>query len=222
MDVVTKNFGCHSVGPLFFQVVSMVTIGLATHSVVTAAPAKSFTKPSLQELKKIARRQLSTQSELSKGDLVTQSTARKVVVTLRKHGWAIKNESELLGKILPDNDFLVQQFVDKKGREFLRRIENLPGGIDRVDRLARMPQGRANVNALIRKIPNGSDWIAAMTTTRRGKILGKRLSNAPTGTNFNLPTGRIYQFNDFAKEIHAHLIPVSTLPATTLNHTSPR
>ena len=54
-----------------------------------------------------------------------------------------------------------------------------------------MPQSRNNVAKMI-KSPDGYKTIQAMTTIRRGRILGKRLSNAPKGKNFNKPTGKIY------------------------------
>jgi hypothetical protein len=89
----------------------------------------------------------------------------------------------------------------------LHKIASLPEGIDRVDRLRKLPQGEMSVNDLIRKVPNGADWIEGMTTTERGKILGERLSNAPDGHDFNEPTGRIYTVPDLAREIHTRLEP---------------
>ena len=73
----------------------------------------------------------------------------------------------------------------------MRQISGYPAGFDRVDRLARMPQGRANVAQMI-KLPDGYKMIEAMTTTSRGRKLGQRLSNAPQGKDFNKPTGRFY------------------------------
>ena len=46
-----------------------------------------------------------------------------------------------------------------------------------------------------------------MTTTRRGEILGERLSNAEDGRDFNEPTGRIYSLPVLVQEIHERLVP---------------
>ncbi len=196
----------------FFAFVLILTISLTMRTPpLHGQEPRVVTKPSLPEVTEFLRRELS-KSGYQAGGLVTQGPTRKALVALKKKGWAIQDESELLKRILSDNDFIAKQFRDEKGMEFLKKIENLPGGIDRVDRLSRMPQGHANVNGLIRKIPNGAEWIQGMTTTQRGEILGERLSNAPTGHDFNSPTGRIYLLNDLAPAVHALMIPAATLP----------
>jgi hypothetical protein len=164
-------------------------------------------KPSLDDIQRFAIRYFEKQPGYQSGDLVTRSTATKLLKALQEKGWQVANREELLDRVLADDDFLVRQFSDEKGREFLHKITNLPEGIDRVDRLRRLPQGELSVNDLIRKVPNGAEWIEGMTTTTRGEILGQRLSNAPDGHDFNEPTRRIYTVPDLAREISQRLEP---------------
>ncbi len=64
---------------------------------------------------------------------------------MKKRGWIIEEQDAILNRILPDDDVVVRQLRTTKGQAFWQEIRRLPGGIDRLDRLARMPQGKANV-----------------------------------------------------------------------------
>ena len=111
---------------------------------------------------------------------------------MAKKGWVVDDPDAVLERVLADDDVVVRQLRTKKGRAFWQEIRHLPGGIDRLDRIARMPQGKANVRDLIQKIPNGSSWIEGLSTTRRGERTGTQLSQSRSGRDFNQPTGRIY------------------------------
>jgi hypothetical protein len=134
---------------------------------------------------------------------------------LKQRGLTIQDPESILDRILPDNDILVQQLHTKKGRAFWQKIQQLPGGIDRLDRLARMPQGQANVRDLIQKIPDGDKWIEGMTTTRRGRRMGERLSKSKSGRNFNKPTKRIYTAEELADELCSVMARGQRQPAPT-------
>ena len=137
------------------------------------------------------------------GDVITRSSVEKLFRQLQQQGWTIEEPESILERMLPDDDILVQQLQTKKGRAFWQKIQQLPGGIDRLDRLARMPQGSANVRDLIQKIPDGHKWIEGMTTTRRGQRMGERLSRSESGRNFNQPTKRIYTAEELIEELPA-------------------
>jgi hypothetical protein len=176
--------------------------------VIQAEPPRVVDKPTLSEVLQFTDRFLQQQTGYQPGQLVTQSGVVKLIKALEAKGWQVRDKQELLERVLKDDDFLVRQFSDEAGQAFLRKIEHLPGGIDRVDRLSRLPQGQQSVNDLIRKVPNGAEWIEAMTTTRRGEILGDRLSNAEAGRNFNKPTGRLYTVPALANEVFERLEPL--------------
>lgn len=172
-------------------------------------PSAAFAaqRPSPDQLLKFIHLQLESAANYKEGDLLTRSVVKKIFVALAKRGFKIEKSEEILKRVLSDDDFLVRQLQDVKGRAFLRKIEKLPGGIDRLDRLCRIPNGEASVRDLIHKVPNGHEWIEAMVTTKRGRILGERLSNSPQISNFNDPTHRIYKPEDLVKAVHPNLKP---------------
>ncbi|MBJ42739.1 MAG: hypothetical protein CMJ80_05565 [Planctomycetaceae bacterium] len=205
--MITMRFAKQCIGFVLILTVSL-TLRIPT---LHGQESRMANKLSLPEVTEFLRRELIKGGYQPDG-LVTQGPTRQALAAFKQKGWQVQDAPELLKRVLPDNDFVAKQFRDEKGRAFLRKIENLPGGIDRVDRLSRIPEGRASVKALIHKVPNGAEWIQAMTTTRRGEILGERLSNAPTGHQFNSPTGRIYLLHDLSTAIHTLMIPTVTRP----------
>jgi hypothetical protein len=189
-------------------------------STVGAEPARRVEKPTLPEVAQFADQFLQEKTGYRPGHLVTQSGVVKLLGALEAKGWQVREKDKLIARVLKDDDFLVRQFSDEAGQAFLRKIENLPGGIDRVDRLSRLPQGELSVNDLIRKVPNGAEWIEAMTTTRRGEIEGERISNAEAGHGFNEPTGRLYTLRALAQAIFESLEPTSRSSAPSGNHSA--
>lgn len=135
---------------------------------------------------------LSAGTDYQPGDLISRSVVEQLFQRMAKKGWVVDDPDAVLERVLADDDVVVRQLRTKKGRAFWQEIRHLPGGIDRLDRIARMPQGKANVRDLIQKIPNGSSWIEGLTTTRRGERTGTQLSQSRSGRDFNQPTGRIY------------------------------
>jgi hypothetical protein len=140
--------------------------------------------------------------------LITRSQAAKFLVTLEHAGWKVAEPDALLERVLADDDLLVQQLSDAKGRAFMAKLSRVNGGIDRLDRLARMPQGAANVRDLIHKVPNGSEWIDAMVNSPHGRRMAKTMTNSRAGRTFNQPTGRIYTAKDLLAYLDGKLIPV--------------
>lgn len=195
-------------------IVLMMTLAAGT---IAAEPARRVEKPTLPEVAQFASQFLQEKAGYQPGHLVTQSGVVKLLDALEAKGWQVRERDKLIARVLKDDEFLVRQFSDEAGQAFLRRIEHLPGGIDRVDRLSQLPQGEMSVNDLIRKVPNGAEWIEAMTTTRRGEIEGERLSNAEAGRNFNEPTGRLYTLEALAQAIFESLEPTSRRPSVPNN-----
>jgi hypothetical protein len=187
-------------------VVTILTLMMAA-SAGRTEPIQLVNKPTLPEVTQFVEQYLQQHAGHRPGHLVTRSAVTKLLNALEDKGWQVRGQDKPLERVLKDDDFLVRQLSDEAGQAFLRQIENLPGGIDRVDRLSRLPQGELSVNDLIRKVPNGAEWIEAMTTTRRGEILGNRLSNTKAGRDFNEPTGRLYTVAALAKEIFDRLEP---------------
>jgi hypothetical protein len=194
---------CRRVARLGSLAAALLVVGTVT--VCYGASPDPLPGPTPQQLQAFVNAHFASQPDYQPGDLITQAATKQLLQKMRQKGWSVDNADEILEQVLPDDDILIQQLQSKKGRVFWEKVQKLPGGIDRLDRLARMPQGQANVRDMIQKIPDGHKWIEAMTTTERGRRLGNRLAKSPTGEDFNEPTGRIYTANVLISRLIGHV-----------------
>ena len=154
---------------------------------------------SFTDVKEITRLHFRSEKEYENGDVITQKSVRNLFRRLQKHGWSVPKQQELLQWIVSDSEFLAKQFSTEKGRKFMRQIVRHNHAIDRIDRLSRMPNGKASVSDLIHKIPNGAEVAIALATTKQGASIGRSLSKSATGKDFNKPTGRLYFEKDLIR-----------------------
>jgi len=157
---------------------------------VAAAP-KDRPLPTFEAIEGVLGRYFQTLSEYQPGDIITRSQVESALDAVTALGWKLTGRDQIIQDTLPDSAFLPRSLRTEKGREFMKHIKRDPGAYDRLDRLSAMPHGRETVLALIRG-PEGWKMIDYMTRTPGGKNLGVQLSHAPTGHDFNKPTGRIY------------------------------
>ena len=158
---------------------------------------------SIKDVQRLTNQYFATLDGYQQGDIITQKHVRNLFKIFGRYGWKVPYQKEVLAKFLPEGHFLPQVLNSDKGREFLGKIKKYPGGVDRVDRISRLPNGQQSVRDLIYKIPNGADWIKGMTTTKGGLALGRSMSKAPKGKDFNKPTGTIYFASDLPKILEA-------------------
>ncbi len=170
------------------------------------APASVTRKPSAAELAQPIQQYFSAQPGFKAGDLVTRDVTRQLLTQLEKAGWQVKDADQLLEKVLPENDFLVQQLKSDRGRSFLGKIRSTPGGIDCLDRILRMPHGQDNVRQLIQKVPNGHEWIQGMVESSHGRRMTQQMAKSSTGRDINKATGRIYTVDELQKAIIASAV----------------
>ncbi len=144
------------------------------------------------------------------GDLITKSQAEALLKLMSKQGWVLKSDDReaIMERVLDDNSFMIQQLTSPRGRKFLNRIRNLPGGIDRVERIAEMPKGKRDVNALIYKVPDGHKWIEALTVPKNGVRLNQNFKRSAHGSKMYKETNRIY----FATQLIQELASVVEAP----------
>ena len=81
----------------------------------------------------------------------------------------------------------------------------------------RLPNGRRTVHDLI-GAADGYKMIEYMTTTHGGDEMGKMLSNAPHGADFNAATSRIYTANQLLAEIKKNYQQSATGKSCALRH----
>jgi hypothetical protein len=147
--------------------------------------------PSFAEVTQTVMKNFQKQPGVSSEAIISQGQVKPIFGQLKRMGWVVAEEKEILASVLPDNDFIVVQLRSSSGKKFMGRIENYPDAYDRLERLSRLAHGRQTVCDLIRG-PDGFKMIEYMTTADGGIELGKMLSKDPQGAGFNEPTGRIY------------------------------
>jgi hypothetical protein len=128
-------------------------------------------------------------------DLIAREDVEPLIEKLPAAGLTLKKPDDLSKRLVTKSDFLYTELHTNAGLKFMAQIASYPDGYDRVDRLSRLPRGKQTVRDLIRG-PGGERMIEYMTTAAGGIELGKQLSQAPKGADFNAPTGRIYTVQD--------------------------
>jgi len=147
--------------------------------------------PSLDRVEETVERFFEGQRGYGPGEIISQSQVRDLFVELRRIGWIVPRQDEILGLVPEDSELLVRELRTPDGRKFARQISRYPGAYDRLDRLVHMPTGKSILQRLV-KGPDGYKLLQYMTTAPGGSELGRMLSGTPTGRDFNKPTGRIY------------------------------
>ncbi len=155
----------------------------------TNKSAKPFPKFAL--VVDYTHRYFHTQSGYRPGDIISSSQVEMLLQELRLIGWNVADSKVILRDVLGDNAFLCQNLRTQQGKKFMRQVAKLPHAYDRLDRLARLPYGERSIKRLING-PDGYKLIEYMTTSSGGRGLGVQLSQTPRGTDFNKPTGKIY------------------------------
>lgn len=109
-----------------------------------------------------------------------------------KFAWiADQQRQEILDRVLPPGDYLVQQLRTDRGREFAAKIASTPGAFDRIDRLR--TAGTRDTTKIIQS-RDGYKWILYLAGDRKGKIQSQWMQDTgiPGSEDFAKPTGRIY------------------------------
>jgi len=136
------------------------------------------------------------------GDLISRGQVQELFRRLAKLGWAVPQPREITDRVLADDQFLIKRLRTADGVKFMRQVSRLPDGYDRLDHLSQLPRGQKIVSELIRG-PDGYKMLEYMTTSQGGTNLGKMLSDAPHGADFNAETGKIYTVETLERELRA-------------------
>lgn len=160
---------------------------------ILGAPAAiaNDSSPSFAKIEQIVVDHFRAIPDYQPAALITRSQVEAILRKLERLGWPVADRNEILDRVLADDDWLVQELRTSDGRKFASRIGGQAEGYDRLDRLTRLVNGRRIARDLIHGA-GGHQMIEYMTQSRGGRELGKMLSKAPHGADFNQPTGRIY------------------------------
>jgi hypothetical protein len=174
-------------------IVAVLLAGVASPSARSEAEESEQVKPlpSFETAAASVRRDFLALSYYKPGDIISDSQVSEALDHVKLLGWTVPEAAKLLARVLDDKDYLVRQLRTERGLKFMRKISGQPASYDRLQRLSQLPRGRRMVYDLIHGT-GGEEMITYLVSTDGGKNLGRMLSQAPQGVDFNKPTGNIY------------------------------
>jgi hypothetical protein len=111
-------------------------------------------------------------------------------------GWKVADSAAISNSVLPDSNYLVQEFRTPDGRTFMRKVAGEPLAFDQLDQISRLPGGKLMIKDFLR-FPNSD-----LTFTKKSSVDVGRYARfqpprngtltAPAETDLDKPTGRIY------------------------------
>lgn len=193
----------------------VLAVAAASFATVLAATSTTAASPKVQggpDPKQVARtveQYCKSIPNYEPGDLIWRGQLADLPPRLVALGVSRDTIDGILATTLEDQNWLVEQLRTKPGRKFMREVKGYPLAFDRLDRLARMPQGHDTIRALI-KGPDGAKLLEYLGTSSGGAQLGKMLSRTPEGAHFNRPTGRVYTAEQLIERLHSAGLPSAT------------
>jgi hypothetical protein len=170
-------------------VLAVITVFWPVENVL--AQVKTQSLPKFEKIEAAVWQYFQSQGNFQASMLITKEQVEPLLGGLASMGFNLSDTKSILDKLPAGDEYLVKELYTPAGRKFMEDIAKYPDAYDRLDRLIRLPHGRQTVHDLV-KGPDGYKMIQYMTTAPGGIEMGKMLSNAPKGANFNKPTGRIY------------------------------
>jgi hypothetical protein len=181
---------------------ALVAISLACVQLAATCSRVSATGPANAKLPKFSAVEqwvsghFAAQPDRRPDDILSQSDIAPLFPALEKElHWKVADRQAILDQVPRDDELIVKKLRTKSGRTFMRSMSGVPHGYDRLDRLSRLSDGGKLLDALVRG-PDGYKLIEYLADTTGGAAMGKMLSEAPHGENFNQPTGRLYTVPD--------------------------
>lgn len=177
--------------------ICLIVCGLG-HSAVAQSKSRDKSRDKNNKIKNAAevevliRQHFAGMPNYSQGDLITTQQVQPLLAKFSAKGWDVPRQDLVLAKVTKSGSYLDQTMNSGKGKRFFREINGSPGGIDRVERMSNMKNGRNSIEQLVNKTPRGSDFINALATSKHGQILGDWSGPTQTGQALNQPTGKIY------------------------------
>lgn len=169
-------------------------------------PDSGVAMPDWKTVESTAKTHFKSLPNYQPGDVVSQGQVKPLLAQLAKLGWKVSDERALLSQICTDDDFVVRQLRTKSGLKFMRSTGGAAAAqYDYLRRLGATKGGDRQV-ANILALPNGNEVLAALTDSKAGKDISRRLAEGPRTRNYDTPTGMLYtqtQILARLKESHA-------------------
>jgi hypothetical protein len=160
--------------------------------------------PSFAQVRGLVEANFAAHRDRKTGDIISKEDVRPLFVQLKRMGWAIADEEEILEKLLDANDPLVQMLRTPGGQKFMRKVSGYKLIYDRLDRISHEAGGKRLIHDLAR-LPDGERY--ARASTRRGvpdliDLLPKQGSGRKRRVkDYDKPTERIYTVDGLLKQL---------------------
>jgi hypothetical protein len=139
-------------------------------------------------------------------DLIARGDVTPLFDVLAKLGWKVEDRDQILGELLPDSHFLVQQLRSQPGQRFIKKVVSESLIYDRLDRVSQERGGQALIHDLIR-LPDGDRYARQNPGQAVPNLLDLLPKDASGRTrqirNYGKPTGKIYVRDQFVKRLDA-------------------
>lgn len=179
------------------RVRGVVGQSLAVFAILLApvGTASAATPPSIEKVVQALTGYFRSLPDFQRRDLLSQQHVVGALNAVTQAGWDVPAADKIVELALPDNSFLVGELSTPDGKEFMRNISQSPGTYSRLDRLSKLSQGHQIVSQLLGDV-GGDEFITYLATTNSGHNVGTMMAGTQSGTDLNLPTGRIYTADD--------------------------
>ena len=189
--------------------ISGLTLALAVGwlSMATAEPKKKKKKkplPTFTAVRNVVDRHFAEMPDFRPGDIISQGDLKPIFPELKKIGWKVRDEKELVSRVADDQNFVVQLLRSKSGRKYMRKVSAYDLVYDRMDRTAQLRGGKRLLSDLL-KLPDGHEYLQVKPTPgfrNLAQLLPKNISGrSPKGIDYDKPTGTIYTLDVFLEQL---------------------
>ena len=164
------------------------------HSLATAEPKKKAKNkkplPTFTAVREVVDRHFAEMPDFTPGDIISQGDLKPIFPESKKIGWNVRDEKELVSRVVDDQNFIVQLLRFKSGRKYMRKISVY----DPMDRASQLRGGKRLLRDLL-KLPDGHEYLQVKPTPgfrNLAQLLPKNISGkSPKGIDYDKPTGTI-------------------------------
>ena len=160
--------------------------------------------PEFSKVEGLVQRHFASMPAHQPGDLISRSQVQPLFDSCEQLGWKVKDSATILNSVLPDSNYLVQEFRTPKGQTFMRKVATSPRAFDQLDQISRLPGGKLMIKDFLR-FPNSDLTFTDKSPLDVGRLARftprDKRSGTPTQADFDKPTGRIYTVKDLVTRL---------------------
>ena len=176
-------------------------------NLVAAAAAEPTTMnplPPFSEVKAAVEEHFASQRDRQPRDLISRSEAEQALNAVKKLGWNIADQQEILALTLSDQHVMVRTFRTPAGMRYMRQIAGRELMFDRFDRISEVSGGAQLIQDIV-KLPDGERYAKPKSGGGVPDLLDLLPKNASGQTrriaDYHKPTGHLYTVADLIERL---------------------